>query len=68
MAAPERVSLRMEGGVKTTELSSVPNRLLLGVSEIDEKLVNEVDDSTRNKDSSDEVPSLKITFEIHLGW
>ena len=32
MTAPERVSLRMEGGVKTTELSSVPNRLLLGVS------------------------------------
>ena len=32
LAAPERVSLRMEGGVKTTELSSVPSRLLLGVS------------------------------------
>ena len=56
MAAPERVSLRMEGGVKTTELSSVPNRLLLGVSEIDEKLVNEVDDSTRKKGSFGEVP------------
>ena len=56
MAAPERVSLRMEGGVKTTELSSVPNRLLLGVSEIDEKLVNEVDDSTRKMSSFGEVP------------
>ena len=56
MAAPERVSLRMEGGVKTTELSSVPNRLLLGVSEMDEKLVNEVDDSTRKKSSFGEVP------------
>ena len=57
--------------MKTTELSSVPNRLLLGVSEIDEKLVNEVDDSTRRKGSFCEVPessSLKITFEIHLGW
>ena len=32
LAAPVRVSFRMEGGVNTTELSSVPNRLLLGVS------------------------------------
>ena len=56
LAAPERVSLRMEGGVKTTELSSVPNRLLLGVSEMDEKLVNEVDDSRTKSGSFGDVP------------
>jgi hypothetical protein len=32
MSHPVRVSFRMDGGVKMTELSSVSKRLLLGVS------------------------------------